>query len=240
MVIAVIAIVIVLVAALQISPLIERKAKLEKEVASIDSLMAEKKTQLDSLDAEISQLTPLAKKGLGYKEEKVEHAIPISKASLQASQALSQLSKEWEQRQPEPQATRAPANSGNNWQRNRRPARTDNRPVITVYTKNLEKEINIKTVCGDLEDKGFRIDYKNSQLQSVETNAVWFGRNISIDEVKIVALQLMSAGVQIKAIRPFKNRNSKINIIEVGGDAALNNQAPMTVQEVRNANSFGR
>lgn len=207
-IIAVVAVIVTIVAALQIIPLIEKKESLDKEIKA-------KIVQLDSINNELKTLTPLAKKGLGYKPEKVTENTSIPKTSLQAVDAANQI------------LSRSSST--------RRSAVT-----IVVYTKNLEKEVNTNVVLPSLRELGFRIDTRTSGLQTVETNAIWFGSNVSIDDVKLVVYQLIGAGLPIKAIRPFRNPQAKANRIEIGGDAGIVNQPELTVEQIRNTTEFVR
>lgn len=77
-----------------------------------------------------------------------------------------------------------------------------------------------------------------------QTNAIWFGANVPIEDIKIVALSLLRAGIPIKGIRPFRtsasNPGFKMNIIEVGASVDLENKDLLTVDQVKNATEFIR
>jgi hypothetical protein len=58
---------------------------------------------------------------------------------------------------------------------------------------------------------------------------------VSVEDAKLVALTLVRAGIQIKSIRPFSDHSPRKDaaLIQVGGDAALRNSAPLSVEEIR-------
>lgn len=242
-VIAVIAIAVTIIAVFQIGPLIDRKEKLVKEIAGIEqergARIAElkqskaelvlSKTELTQSKAELEQIedelkkkenelktiTPLARRGLGMKAGKGSEDSLIPEASLQAVEATKQILSH---------------NNNNN--------RSD--VTIVLYTKNLEKDANINVVIPALVELGFRIDKKTSSLQTVSTNAIWFGSNVHIDDVKLVAYNLIGAGVPIKAIRPFRDPGRKASRIEIGGDKNILNRLVLTVEKIREAPNFTR
>lgn len=214
-VIAVIAVAVTVFAVLQISPLIERKAALEKEITELEQERTTKIAELEQIKNQLEKLTPLAKKGLGYKSEKVSEDSSIPEASLQAVEAANQI---------------LSRSSGTR--------RSD--ITIVVYAKELEKEVNTSVVIPSLQELGFRIDTRTSGLQRVESNAIWFGSDVHIDDVKLVAYQLIGAGLPIKAIRPFRNPQAKATRIEIGGDASIVNRPLLTVEEIRAASEFTR
>jgi len=120
----------------------------------------------------------------------------------------------------------------------------DTNITITYYSKTIEAE---KTTLA-LKSLGYDFKTKNPSpsLVNQKTNSVWFGRNVNIKDCKIVALALIRAGIDIKAIRSYRtssiNPAYKANIIEIGGDKNLENQSAsaMTVSYIENAKIFPR
>lgn len=121
------------------------------------------------------------------------------------------------------------------------------------YTKrnNLEiryyvKSIDDKRIVFELENLGyvFHKSTPNTKMKNQITNAIWYGSNVSIKDIKIVALALIRAGINIRGIRPFKNTvadsNFKNNIIEIGASVDLNEKAPLLVEDIINAKEFKR
>jgi hypothetical protein len=51
----------------------------------------------------------------------------------------------------------------------------------------------------------------------IPTNAIWYGSHATLDDVKLVALSLIRAGVELKSIKPFNDPDGpKKNAIEIG------------------------
>jgi hypothetical protein len=120
----------------------------------------------------------------------------------------------------------------------------DRNIIIRYYYKTVDDE----KIVLSLKALGYSFEQKqaNERMTSQKTNSIWFGSNVSIKDCKIVALALMRAGIEIKAIRGFKNNainpSFKANIIEIGGDRMLeyNRTPPLTVAQVDNATQFLR
>lgn len=116
--------------------------------------------------------------------------------------------------------------------------------AIRYYYKTVDDE----KIMLSLKSLGYSFEKKqpNDHMASQKTNSIWYGSNVSITDCKIVALSLMRAGIEIKAIRGFRNNEInpafKSNIIEIGGDRTLEfGRTPaLTVAQVENATQFLR
>ena len=81
---------------------------------------------------------------------------------------------------------------------------------------------------------------QSQQTPAVYTNSIWFGNNVSIKDVKLVAKQLVESEIPIQAIRPFSG-NSKASVIEVGTDREIEQQVPSwTLEQIDQAIEFNR
>ena len=113
----------------------------------------------------------------------------------------------------------------------------ERRKTITVmyYTKDFDKNI----VVSLLKNLGFKfeISESNPNLKNEPTNAVWFGSNVNIEDVKIVASTLIGAGLQIKTIQPSQKPQSA-STIQVGHSVASKDRPLLTVEQIWNAKSF--
>lgn len=117
--------------------------------------------------------------------------------------------------------------------------KSDSRQEITVqyFPKNVDRQIVEKS----LYELGFKLTSGRTNLQDIPTNAIWFGSEISIDDVKLVAYTLIRAGVDIKVIRPFRNPSgSKVRLIQVGSDAQYQSSLPLSVNDIQQAENFTR
>ena len=104
------------------------------------------------------------------------------------------------------------------------------------------KDVDGKKVEAALLELGFSIDKRQASISNIPTNAIWYGEPVKIEEVKLVAFTLIRAGVQIKAIRPFADNSPRRNaaLIQVGADKDVVTNAPLSVEEIRNATRFSR
>jgi hypothetical protein len=83
---------------------------------------------------------------------------------------------------------------------------------------------------------------QSGKPQASSTNAIWFGSNVSLKDVKLVAEKLLEEGVPIKVIRPFTKPSSilpKSWFIDIGADRDCpNDKRVLTLKEVGNAKDF--
>jgi len=76
-------------------------------------------------------------------------------------------------------------------------------------------------------------------LPHTPTNAIWFGEDIDIDSVKLVAYTLIRAGIEIKVINPFQSpRENKSNLIQVGSWTKFIDYPALTIQQIQKTESF--
>jgi len=124
--------------------------------------------------------------------------------------------------------------------------------MITALEKRADTTFNIEYFpkLSD-EDKaiyalrklGFKVAIKNptDEMSTIATNAIWIGRqaNMKPENVKLIALYLIRAGIKIRSIRQFDNPNGdKSRIIQIGaGRAYLRNQV-WTIDQVMHRRSF--
>ncbi len=116
---------------------------------------------------------------------------------------------------------------------------SDSRRDITIqyFPKNVDKNI----VENSLEELGFRLISGPAKVKNIPTNSLWFGANVKLEDIKLVAYTLMRAGVEIKVIRPFRNpKGRRSNLIQVGADAVFENARPLSITEIKEAKEFKR
>ena len=106
--------------------------------------------------------------------------------------------------------------------------------------KYYVKEIDNHTVLNALTEKGLSVTKGKANLDQDQTNAIWFGEQVSIQEVKFVAMALIRAGIAIRTIKPYSGQNRKIHTIEIGSDRSFNNSPSISVAEVNSAQEFVR
>ena len=110
----------------------------------------------------------------------------------------------------------------------------------TTQIKYYVKEIDNQTVLASLTAKGLTVAQGKATLDKDKTNAIWFGEQVSLQEVKYVAMALIRAGVQITTIKPFSGSGRKPRLIEIGSDRAFISGSAITVKQVNAAAKFSR
>ncbi len=115
---------------------------------------------------------------------------------------------------------------------------------IQVYYYN--KTIDEKKIALGLEALGYQFNAlpATAYMDKKQTNAIWFGSDVPLADVKVVAFALIRAVIQIKAIRPYKksaeNPGYKNNRIEVGASVDVEALPGLTVDQVVSASEFLR
>jgi hypothetical protein len=117
--------------------------------------------------------------------------------------------------------------------------RKNNRSTITV--EYFPKDIDSVVVKSTLETLGFNSKIGKAK-NPLSTNAIWFGSNVNIEDVKLVAYTLIRAGIQIKTIRPFRDdsSNAHTSLIQVGTDRNYENKSPLSVNKILKTSEFRR
>ncbi|NJK53397.1 MAG: hypothetical protein HC936_12360 [Leptolyngbyaceae cyanobacterium SU_3_3] len=102
--------------------------------------------------------------------------------------------------------------------------------TIEYYPKDIDPEAVQKT----LTKLGFNLNIKQASVTDAPLNILFYGRNVSEDDVKLVAYTLIRAGVQIKYIQPFtKLADEKASVIQVGALRELAEKPALDVEEIR-------
>lgn len=109
--------------------------------------------------------------------------------------------------------------------------------IIEYFPKELDKGVVEKS----LKTLNFQVIIMPTIVNDIPTNSIWFGSRISIEDVKLVAETLISAGVKIKAIRPFARQDVLSDLsIRVGADPQMEYRESLTLKKVQEASKFTR
>jgi hypothetical protein len=168
-------------------------------------------------ESTLARLTPVAAKGLGYVESDTITSPSSLSASLTASHAAESLA-----------ATGIRRRQGIS---------------VRYYPRAFERSVNKDIVLPVIRQAGFTLEERPTAagMRDLGTNAIWFGNAVATDDVKLVALVLSSAGVQLRAIRPFRNPTGpKRNAIEIGADRQEVTSPVWTVPRLLEAAGFTR
>lgn len=112
------------------------------------------------------------------------------------------------------------------------------RIVVQYFPKNVDPDVIEKT----LSALGFTFMTGVPQQQGA-TNAIWFGTDVPLSDVKLVALTLVRAGVDLKTIKPFRRSHpvpDRNLLIQVGTDGDFSEQPSLTINQISNAPGFFR
>jgi hypothetical protein len=112
------------------------------------------------------------------------------------------------------------------------------RIVVQYFPKNVDPDAIEKT----LSALGFTFMTGVPQQQGA-TNAIWFGTDVPLSDVKLVALTLVRAGVDLKTIKPFRRSHpvpDRNLLIQVGTDGDFSEQPSLTINQISNAPGFFR
>lgn len=110
-----------------------------------------------------------------------------------------------------------------------------------VTIQYFPKDVDGDVVERSLRALGFELRRGSTQVPDVPTNALWFGSGVSLDDVKLAALTLMRAGVQLRAVRLFRSPGgAHEHLIQIGADRAVTGRPVLTVEQVASATGFPR
>ncbi|HVN49702.1 MAG TPA: hypothetical protein VMU30_12885 [Bacteroidota bacterium] len=102
----------------------------------------------------------------------------------------------------------------------------------TLRVEYFIKQADGAIIAPILRRFGFRIDIKQP-VNTIPTNLIWVGNNVTLEETKQLAFALIRAGVELRSIERFQNgAGAKANLIQVGSDPAVQSRPVLTVEQV--------
>lgn len=105
---------------------------------------------------------------------------------------------------------------------------------IIYYPKNQDQD----RVAKALEALGFTIDRGKPKVEN-PTNTLFFGSEVPPEDIKLVALTLIKAHVELRGIRPIRNDVSKkAKVIEIGFSAKAEGNPVLTLDYIASAETF--
>lgn len=113
-------------------------------------------------------------------------------------------------------------------------------PTQTILIKGIPTTVNEKIVELSLRQVGFTvIPFKPDEVRDPDINILYFGRDLNINEIKLAALTLMQAGVELKGIKPFpKATQGNLRAVKLEWNKYYEVRKGMTVGEVETAKAF--
>ncbi|CBL44493.1 hypothetical protein HDN1F_09100 [gamma proteobacterium HdN1] len=106
--------------------------------------------------------------------------------------------------------------------------------------KGLPKLVDQKLVELSLRQAGFQnVPYRADEEVPDEINVLYFGSKLDVRDIKLAALTLMRAGVELKAIKPFPQASDG-NLQAIKGEYSktMNARRTLTTDSVEKANVF--
>lgn len=82
-------------------------------------------------------------------------------------------------------------------------------------------------------DFGVSVSGKHSRAQELATNAVWYGAEVPIDVAQIVAIKLITSGVELKYFGPYVFSDTRLNVIEIGYSRKNKENRILTIQDIK-------
>ncbi|MCA1616702.1 MAG: carboxypeptidase-like regulatory domain-containing protein [Acidobacteria bacterium] len=117
------------------------------------------------------------------------------------------------------------------------------RAVSVDYYPTASQSRQLEAALNELGGQ-FRVRRVRTEAGDVPANTIWFGKDVPLDAVKAVALALIGKEVQIRAIRPFRDRvsenASRIEVRSYGPAASGRLWTPDRVRAVGSTSGFSR
>jgi hypothetical protein len=90
-----------------------------------------------------------------------------------------------------------------------------------------------------LSEYGFYIHERpipdEKRFKNFGSNVIYYGHDFPESDLKLIAALLISQGMEIKSIQPFKDFNGwKHKSIEIGANSRIDAKRPMTINDVKN------
>ena len=104
--------------------------------------------------------------------------------------------------------------------------------VVRYYKKERDKN-RVYT----LRNLGFYIHQRptNEEFADLSSNAIYYGDQVHLEDVKMVAYTLMRQGLELKTIEPSQFHSDwKAHSIEIGADNLMLDASSLTMSDIRN------
>ena len=100
--------------------------------------------------------------------------------------------------------------------------------MVEYFVKKLDKNI-VKDALGEL---GFQVEEKMPKIPNAMTNAIFYGKDVPENAVKLVAATLVRAGVELKYIGPFLNSDGREMRMQIVHREKSKNNAALTLEQI--------
>lgn len=79
------------------------------------------------------------------------------------------------------------------------------RPTVQYFAKDLD----VPVVERSLREAGFAVHLKEPKIRDLQSNTLWVGDSVTIEDTRLAALTLMTAGVPLRAVMLFCNGSGR-------------------------------
>lgn len=106
--------------------------------------------------------------------------------------------------------------------------------TVQYFPKQIDRDAIQETLVASLKGAGYNLitGSGNPTLKDTQTNSIWYGSNVPEQVVKHLALSLSRAGINIQAIQPFSDKNSRSDMIQIGSSAAALQKQVISVDQI--------
>ena len=113
-------------------------------------------------------------------------------------------------------------------------------PELPILIKGIPSTVDYEIVDLSLRQVGFTvIPFREDETPEEEVNIIYYGRDVTLVEIKLAALVLMRAGVELKAIKPFpKATKGNIRALKIEWNKYYLSRKALEVESVETAQSF--
>lgn len=113
-------------------------------------------------------------------------------------------------------------------------------PGNPMLIKGIPTTVDGNIVNLSLREIGYLVlPYREDETPEAEVNIVYYGRDMELIEVKLAALTLMQAGVDLKAIKPFpKATQGNLRAIKIEWNKYYEGRKSLEPDEVEAAKAF--
>ena len=109
-----------------------------------------------------------------------------------------------------------------------------------MLIKGIPLTVNQQIVELALKEIGFIVlPYREDEKPEEDANIIYFGRDMGLTEIKLTALTLMQAGIDLKAIKPFpKATQGNLRAIKIEWNKYYEGRKSLSPEEVEAAKGF--
>ena len=107
--------------------------------------------------------------------------------------------------------------------------RTARNPVTVEYYYKRRDPERVEFVLRGL---GYQVSVEQARAEEVATNAMSYGDNVPLTDVRIIALALARAGAQLRRICPFRESQGRANVVQVIGSSMSDRFPTLSVKQL--------